>query len=61
MENKKLKKPIQNELDDDALDNVSAGIEVGDEELLTINVWDFDMDLSSRSFRRECCLNYEVI
>ena len=43
MENKKLKKPIQNELDDDALDNVSAGIEVGDEAFLNISVWNDNM------------------
>ena len=39
MENKEMKKPILNELGDDALDHVSGGIEVGDEAFLNICVW----------------------
>lgn len=39
MENKEMKKPILNELDDDALDHVSGGIEVGDEAFLNVSVW----------------------
>lgn len=39
MKNKEMKKPILNELDDDALDHVSGGIEVGDEAFLNVSVW----------------------
>ena len=42
MENKEMKKPILNELGDDALDHVSGGIEVGDKALLNISVWNDD-------------------
>ena len=43
MENKEMKKPILNELDDDALDHVSGGIEEGDEAFLNISVWNDNM------------------
>ena len=42
MENKEMNNPILNELEEDALDNVSGGIEVGDKVVLNVSVWNDD-------------------